>query len=100
MYSFVSFCLSTLLFTRISKQILSRNIFKYASYKIVKIIYKKTLHQDKSNKISHEYILSSIYISKIDFKFLSLKVKKVKVDKQKGTQGIYYLLLFFFRDFT
>ena len=53
------------------------------------------MHQDKSNKISNEYILSSIYTLKIDFKFPSAKVEKLKVDKQKGTEGIYYSLLFF-----
>ena len=53
------------------------------------------MHQDKSNKIPNEYILSSIYTLKIDFKFPSAKVEKLKVDKQKGTEGIYYSLLFF-----
>ena len=47
------------------------------------------------NKIPNEYILSSIYTLKIDFKFPSAKVEKLKVDKQKGTEGIYYSLLFF-----
>ena len=46
------------------------------------------MHQNESNKISLEYILSWIYTSKIKFKFLSHKIEKFKVNKQKETQGI------------
>ena len=38
-YSLVPFCLSTLLFARFLKQIVSFNISKYVSLKIVKVIY-------------------------------------------------------------
>ena len=40
--------------------------------------------------ISHKYILSSIYTSKIKFKFLSPKLEKLKVDKQKVTKGVLF----------
>ena len=46
------------------------------------------MHQDESNMSQHEYILSWIYILKIKFNFLSYKVKKFKVDKPKGTEGV------------
>ena len=46
------------------------------------------MYQDESNKISHEYILPLIYASKIKFKFLSYKMKKFKVDKQKEIEKV------------
>ena len=49
------------------------------------------MHQNESNKIPHEYILSSIYTLKIKFKFLFLKVEKHKVDKQKGIDGVLFI---------
>ena len=46
------------------------------------------MHQDEFNKILHEYILTSIYTSKIEFLFFSAKVKKFEMDKQKGRKGV------------
>ena len=62
---------------------------QYPEVQIIKncknyIIKFFNLLQDESNKIPHEYIFSLIYTSKIKFKFLSLKVKKLKMGKQKG----------------
>ena len=49
------------------------------------------MYQDESNRISHEYILSSIYTSKIKFKFPSPKMKKLIVNKQKGMEGVVFM---------
>ena len=63
-------------------------IFLSAHCKNCKYYILISLHQEESNKILYKYILSSIYTSKIKFKFLSPKVEKHKIDKQKGVESV------------